>query len=39
MLLLELDAKVLLVLNMVDIAQDKRYKINVDSLSQKLGFP
>jgi ferrous iron transport protein B len=38
-LLLELDAKVMLVLNMTDIAQEKGYKINVNMLSQKLGIP
>lgn len=38
-LLLELDAKLLLVLNMTDIAQEKGYKINVNMLSQKLGVP
>ncbi|MGD6808825.1 MAG: FeoB small GTPase domain-containing protein [Candidatus Bathyarchaeia archaeon] len=39
MLLLELDAKVMLVLNMTDIAEEKGYKINVDMLSEKLGVP
>jgi small GTP-binding protein len=39
MLLLELDAKVLLVLNMTDIAEEKGYKINVETLSEKLGVP
>jgi ferrous iron transport protein B len=38
-LLLELDAKLLLVLNMTDIAEEKGYKINVDALSQNLGVP
>jgi ferrous iron transport protein B len=39
MLLLELDANVLLVLNMTDIAQEKGYKININILSKKLGIP
>jgi ferrous iron transport protein B len=38
-LLLELDAKLLLVLNMTDIAEEKGYKINVEALSQNLGVP
>jgi ferrous iron transport protein B len=38
-LLLELDSRLLLVLNMTDIAQEKGYTINVDTLSQKLGVP
>jgi ferrous iron transport protein B len=38
-LLLELDANLLLVLNMTDIAEEKGYKINVETLSQKLGVP
>ncbi|MGD6934544.1 MAG: FeoB small GTPase domain-containing protein [Candidatus Bathyarchaeia archaeon] len=39
MLLLELEAKVMLVLNMTDIAEEKGYKIYVDMLSEKLGVP
>jgi ferrous iron transport protein B len=39
LLLLELDANVLLVLNMADIAQEKGYKISIDVLSEKLGIP
>jgi len=38
-LLLELDAKVLLVLNMTDIAENKGYKINIEKLSEQLGIP
>jgi ferrous iron transport protein B len=38
-LLLELEANVLLVLNMADIAEDKGYKINPEKLSQQLGIP
>jgi ferrous iron transport protein B len=38
-LLLELDAKLLLVMNMTDIAEEKGYKINVEALSQNLGVP
>jgi ferrous iron transport protein B len=38
-LLLELDANLLLVLNMTDIAEEKGYQINVERLSQKLGVP
>jgi ferrous iron transport protein B len=38
-LLLELEANVLLVLNMVDIAEDKGYKINAYKLSEQLGIP
>ncbi|XHH09395.1 MAG: FeoB small GTPase domain-containing protein [Candidatus Bathyarchaeia archaeon] len=39
MLLLELETKVMLVLNMTDIAEEKGYKINVKLLSEKLGLP
>jgi ferrous iron transport protein B len=39
MLLLELETKVMLVLNMTDIAEEKGYKINVNLLSEKLGLP
>jgi len=39
MLLLELDANVLLVLNMADVAQDKGYLINIGNLSERLGIP
>ena len=39
LLLLELDANVLLVLNMTDIAQDKGYKIDVGELADQLGVP
>ncbi|XES76865.1 MAG: FeoB small GTPase domain-containing protein [Candidatus Bathyarchaeia archaeon] len=38
-LLLELEANVLLVLNMVDIAEGKGYKINTNRLSDQLGIP
>jgi len=38
-LLMELEANLLLVLNMTDIAEEKGYKINVDALQQKLGVP
>jgi ferrous iron transport protein B len=38
-LLLELDANILLVLNMTDIAEEKGYKINVEVLRQKFGVP
>jgi ferrous iron transport protein B len=39
MLLLELETKVMLVLNMTDIAEEKGYKINVNQLSEKLALP
>lgn len=38
-LLLELEANVVVALNMFDIAEDKGYKITVDKLSERLGVP
>ena len=38
-LLLELDAKVVVALNMMDVSEEKGYKINVKKLSEQLGIP
>jgi len=38
-LLIELEANVVVALNMFDIAEDKGYKINVKKLSEQLGLP
>jgi ferrous iron transport protein B len=39
MLLLELNANVVVALNMMDIAEDKGYTIDVENLSKRLGVP
>ena len=39
LLLLELEANVVMALNMFDIARDKGYKIDVKGLSRELGIP
>ena len=39
LLLLELEAKVVVALNMYDIAEEKGYKIDVKKLSEQLGVP
>jgi small GTP-binding protein len=38
-LLLELEANVVIALNMIDVAKEKGYKINVRKLSKQLGVP
>ena len=39
MLLMELEVQLVIVLNMIDIAKNKGYKIDVDKLSTLLGVP
>lgn len=39
LLLLELEANVVVALNMYDIAEEKGYRIDVETLSEKLGVP
>lgn len=39
LLLLELEANVVIVLNMFDVAKEKSYKIDVKKLSEQLGVP
>lgn len=39
MLLMELEVQIVIVLNMIDIAKNKGYKIDMDKLSTLLGVP
>ncbi len=39
MLLMELEVQLVIVLNMIDVAKNKGYKIDVDKLSTLLGVP
>ena len=39
MLLLELNTNVVVALNMMDVAEEKGYKINVENLSERIGIP
>ena len=39
MLLLELNTNVMVALNMMDVAEEKGYKIDVENLSERIGVP
>jgi len=39
MLLLELNSNVVIALNMMDVAEEKGYKIDIENLSERIGVP